>query len=158
MRSRAEGIPVGVDQRSAEIGDGRRELEHGVTLHADVEDALPPVDALVIATPPTSHAALALKAISAGKHVLIENPRATTTDEARLLVDATAAAGVVLVPGHAFEHDAPVHKLRDLVPGGHLGRLFDLDCARQWGLTLTRRRKNVVFCVLMTCINISPAK
>ena len=34
------------------------------------------------------------------------------------------------MPGHTFEHNAAVHKLRDLVRGGHLGRLFYLDCAR----------------------------
>jgi hypothetical protein len=36
---------IGVDQRFADIGDGRREPEHGVTAYADVEDALPHVDA-----------------------------------------------------------------------------------------------------------------
>ena len=41
----ATGVPtvIGVDQRFAEIGDGRREPEHGVTAYADVEDALPGV-------------------------------------------------------------------------------------------------------------------
>jgi predicted dehydrogenase len=34
------------------------------------------------------------------------------------------------MPGHTFEHNAAVHKLRDLVCRGHLGRLFYLDCAR----------------------------
>lgn len=121
---------VGVDQRFAEIGDGRREPEHDMTAYADIEDALPHVDALVIATPPASHAPLALKAIAEGKHVLVEKPMATTTDEARILVEAAAAAGVVLMPGHTFEHNAAVHKLRDLVREGHLGRLFYLDCAR----------------------------
>ena len=56
---------IGVDQQFAEIGDGRREPEHGVTAYADIDDALPHVDAVVIATPPTSHAPLALKAIAA---------------------------------------------------------------------------------------------
>jgi predicted dehydrogenase len=55
---------------------------------------------------------------------------ATTTDAARSLVEAADAAGVVLMPGHTFEHNAAVHKLRDLVRAGHLGRLFYLDCAR----------------------------
>jgi Oxidoreductase family, NAD-binding Rossmann fold len=79
---RAVGIRVGVDQRFAQIGDGREEPEHGITAYADLEDALPHVDAVIIATPPTSHASLAMKAIAAGKHVLIEKPMATTTDAA----------------------------------------------------------------------------
>jgi predicted dehydrogenase len=121
---------IGVDQRFAQIGDGRKELEYDIAAYADIEDVLPHVDAVIIATPPSSHAPLALKAIAAGKHVLVEKPMAITTDAARTLVEAAAAAGVVLMPGHTFEHNAAVHKLRDLVRGGHLGRLFYLDCAR----------------------------
>jgi predicted dehydrogenase len=145
---------IGVDQRFAQIGDGRREPEHGITAYADIEDALPRVDAVVIATPPSSHAPLALKAIAAGKHVLIEKPMATTTDAARMLIDAAEAAGVVLMPGHTFEHNAAVHKLRDLVRGGHLGRLFYLDCARL-NLGLYQTDVNVVFDLAPHDISIS---
>jgi predicted dehydrogenase len=73
---------------------------------------------------------LGQKAIAAGKHVLIEKPLATTSEAARALVDAAEDVGVVLMPGHTFEHNAAVHKLRDLVRGGDLGRPFYLDCAR----------------------------
>ena len=45
--------------------------------------------------------------------------------------DVTAsAAGVVLMSGHTFEHNAAVHKLRELVRGRDLGQLYYLDCAR----------------------------
>lgn len=121
---------VGVDQRFARIDDRQEQADHGVAVYADMEDALPHVDAVVIATPPASHAALGLKAIAAGKHVLIEKPMATTTEAARSLVDAAHAVGVVLMPGHTFEHNSAVHKLRELVRGGDLGHVFYLDCAR----------------------------
>ena len=121
---------VGVDERFSQIDDGCQEVDHGITAYADIEDALPHVDAVIIATPPASHAPLGLKAIAAGKHVLIEKPMATTADEALSLVEAADAVGVVLMPGHTFEHNAAVHKLRDLLRGGQLGRLFYLDCAR----------------------------
>jgi predicted dehydrogenase len=145
---------IGVDQRFASIGDGRQEPEDGITAFAAIEDALPDVDAVVIATPPASHAPLALKAIAAGKHVLVEKPMATTTDAARTLVEAAAAAGVVLMPGHTFEHNAAVHKLRDLVRGGHLGRLFYLDCARL-NLGLYQSDVNVIFDLAPHDISIS---
>jgi predicted dehydrogenase len=121
---------VGVDQRFAQIDDGEQQVDHGVAVYADIDDALPHVDAVIIATPPSSHTELGLKAMAAGKHVLIEKPMATTTDAALSLVEAAKAADVVLMPGHTFEHNAAVHKLRDLVRGGHLGQLFYLDCAR----------------------------
>lgn len=145
---------IGVDQRFAEIGDGRREPEHGISAYADIDDALPCVDAVVIATPPASHAPLALKAIMAGKHVLIEKPMATTVGAAQTLVDAAASAGVVLMPGHTFEHNAAVHKLRDLVHEGDLGRLFYLDCARL-NLGLYQADVNVIFDLAPHDISIS---
>jgi predicted dehydrogenase len=135
---------MGVDQQFAQIGDGGKEPEHGIAAYADIDDALPHVDAFIIATPAASHASLALRAIAAGKHVLVEKPMATTTDAARTLVEAAADAGVVLMPGHTFEHNAAVHKLRDLVRGGYLGRLFYLDCARL-NLGLYQSDVNVIF-------------
>jgi len=145
---------IGVDQRFAQIGDGRREPEHGITAYADIEDALPRADAFIIATPPASHAPLALKAIAAKKHVLIEKPMATTASAARALIDAAEAVGVVLMPGHTFEHNAAVHKLRDLVRRGQLGRLFYLDCARL-NLGLYQRDVNVILDLAPHDISIS---
>src|SRR5215469_15154063 len=121
---------IGVDQRFSSIDSQGQQIEHGVVAYPDIEDALPHVDAVVIATPPASHALLGLKAIAAGKHVLIEKPLATTTEAARALVEAAQAQDVVLMPGHTFEHNAAVHKLRELIQSGQLGRLFYLDCAR----------------------------
>jgi len=112
------------------------------------------VDALVIATPPSSHTPLALKAIAAGKHVLIEKPMAITTNAARALIEAAEAAGVVLMPGHTFEHNAAVHKLRDLIRSGHLGRPFYLDCARL-NLGLYQPDVNVIFDLAPHDISIS---
>ena len=121
---------IGVDQRFTKIGDGSHEIDHGVTAYSCLEDALPHVDAVIIATAPASHAPLGLIAIEAGKHVLIEKPMATTTEAASHLIEAADAAGVLLMPGHTFEHNAAVHKLRELVSTGQLGRFFYLDCAR----------------------------
>jgi predicted dehydrogenase len=121
---------VGVDQRFTRLDGGDHVVEHGIAAYADIDEALPHVDAIIIATPPATHAPLGLKAIAAGKHVLIEKPLATTTQDAWSLANAADAAGVVLMPGHTFEHNAAVHKLRDLVRRGQLGRLFYLDCAR----------------------------
>lgn len=97
---------------------------------ASMDEALPQVDALVIATPAASHADLALRAIAAGKHVLVEKPLATTVPDARRLIDAAAAAGVVLMAGHTFEYNAAVWALREAVRGGDLGDVFYLDSAR----------------------------
>lgn len=121
---------VGVDQRFTGTTSNPQAIDCDVVGYASIDEALPHIDAVVIATPPSSHAQLGLQAIKAGKHVLLEKPLATTTAEARLLVEEADAAGIVLMPGHTLEHNAAVHKLRDLIRGRQLGQLYYLDCAR----------------------------
>ena len=92
--------------------------------------ALPHVDAVIVATPPTSHVAIALHAIDAGKHVLVEKPLAPTSAGALQLIAAAARAGVILMTGHTFEYNPAVWKLRELVRSGTLGDVYYLDSAR----------------------------
>src|SRR6266508_731904 len=123
------GQAVAVDQRLPELAGMARLLANGSGF-TSLEAALPFVDALVIATPPASHVTLGLRAIRAGKHVLIEKPLATTAADARALIEAADDAGVVLMVGHTFEYNAAVWMLRDLVQSQELGDLFYLDSAR----------------------------
>jgi predicted dehydrogenase len=145
---------IGVDQRFTRIGNEAPDVDQGVAVYSCIEDALPHVDAVVIATPPASHAPLGLKAIKAGKHVLIEKPMATTTGAASHLLEAATAADVLLMPGHTFEHNAAVHKLREIVRTGQLGRLFYLDSARL-NLGLYQTDVNVIFDLAPHDISIS---
>ena len=101
-----------------------------VRTFSSLQNALPHIDALVIATPPTTHHTVALAAIAAGKHVLVEKPLATSLDAARRMVEAASAAGVVLMVGHTFEYNAAVWKLRDLVQSGELGDVHYIDTGR----------------------------
>jgi len=88
------------------------------------------VDAVVVATPPSTHVPVALEAIEAGKHVLVEKPLAPTASGARQLVSAAAAARVTLMVGHTFEYNPAVRKLREVVRGQELGELYYIDSAR----------------------------
>ena len=101
-----------------------------VSCFRTVEEALRHLDALVVATPPRSHAALALQAIAAGKHVLVEKPLATSSADAVQLIDAAERAGVVLMVGHTFLYNSAVRGLRDLVQDGQLGALLRIDSER----------------------------
>jgi predicted dehydrogenase len=111
---------------------------------SDLRSALPHIDAVVIATPPSSHIRVALEAIEAGKHVLVEKPLATTSKDASLLMNAAAEAGVVLMVGHTFEYNPAVRKLRELVKNGELGDLYYIDSARL-NLGLYQSDVNVIF-------------
>ncbi|HEY6748320.1 MAG TPA: Gfo/Idh/MocA family oxidoreductase [Mycobacteriales bacterium] len=93
-------------------------------------EALPRVDAVVIATPPTTHVPLALSALAAGKHVLVEKPLATTSADARRLIEAAAESDRTLMAGHTFEYNSAVWKLRQLIQGDELGDVYYIDTAR----------------------------
>lgn len=88
------------------------------------------IDALVVATPPTTHASMALRAIEAGIHTMIEKPMATSSIEALSLVWAAEDNDVVLMSGHTFEYNAAVWRLREAVQRGELGTVHYLDSAR----------------------------
>ena len=81
------------------------------------------VDAIYVATPHQHHAAHAIAAAQAGKHVLVEKPMALTLDEARAMTAAARAAGVRLVVGHSHSFDAPVARARAIVESGEVGRV-----------------------------------
>jgi predicted dehydrogenase len=98
--------------------------------YSDLRSALPEVDAVVVATPPSTHVAVALTAIEAGKHVLVEKPLAPSSSGARQLIEAASQAGVTLMVGHTFEYNPAVRKLRELVRSGELGELYYIDSAR----------------------------
>ncbi|MES1254439.1 MAG: Gfo/Idh/MocA family oxidoreductase [Acidobacteriota bacterium] len=97
----------------------------GVRVTDRYEDVLddPSVDAVVVATPAATHAAIAGAALRAGKHVLCEKPLATSSPECVALLDQAAASGVVLMVGHVFLFNPGILALKDLVAGGALGRL-----------------------------------
>ena len=109
-----------------------------------LEAALEHVDAVVVATPPSTHVAFALAAIEAGKHVLVEKPLALTSAGARRLVSAATEAEVVLMVGHTFEYNPAVRKLAELVRAKELGDLYYLDSARL-NLGLYQSDVNVIF-------------
>jgi predicted dehydrogenase len=73
---------------------------------------------------------IALTALAAGKHVLIEKPMATSTVDAKRLVDAAANLPLVLMVGHTFEYNAAVRRLRGIIAERLLGDVHYIDCAR----------------------------
>ena len=98
--------------------------------YRSLEAALAYVDAVIVATPPRTHLALAMTAMADGKGVLIEKPLATSGVDAQLLLDASRRRGVTLMVGHTFEHNSAVWKLRDLIRSGEIGEIHYLDSAR----------------------------
>lgn len=95
-----------------------------------LEAALDAVDSVIIATPPSTHADLAARALEAGKGVLVEKPLSTRVDDAHHLIDIADDSSLVLMVGHTFEYNAAVWKLRELVNANELGTIQYIDTAR----------------------------
>jgi predicted dehydrogenase len=125
-----EGVEevVVVDEREDRVRSLARSYKSA--WYTSLGPALDGVDAVVVATPPSTHVAVALQAIEAGRHVLVEKPLAPTAEGARRLDSAALAAGVVLMAGHTFEYNPAVRKLRELVQAGELGEVYYIDTAR----------------------------
>ena len=103
-----------------------------VATYADMESMLvdPAVDAVVIATPVSSHFPLAMQSLQAGKHVLVEKPMTSTVAEAEILVAEAATRGLTLMVDHTFIYTSAVRKIHQLVDEGQLGELYYYDSVR----------------------------
>jgi len=90
----------------------------------------PSVDAVVIATPATTHAGLAMKVLQAGKHVMVEKPLATTLDDAIKLHELERERRLTLLVGHTFRYNDAVEKVKQIVSGPEFGRPYYLAARR----------------------------
>jgi predicted dehydrogenase len=90
----------------------------------------PAIDAVALATPLFTHYPLAKRALEAGKHVLVEKPLASSVAECEELKALAAARGLVIMVDHTFVYTGAVRKIRELVSGGHLGRVLYFDSVR----------------------------
>jgi predicted dehydrogenase len=113
---------------------------------ADPTDLLkdPGIDAIVVATPVSSHFELAMAAIDAGKHVLVEKPMTATSEQAARLVENADAKNKVLMVDHTFLYTGAVRKMKDLVSAGALGTVLYYDSVRV-NLGLFQHDVNVVW-------------
>ncbi|RDV43416.1 gfo/Idh/MocA family oxidoreductase [Leifsonia sp. ku-ls] len=116
-RERAEGL-------AARVG--------GVDVVTDVDDLLArdDVDAVAIATPARTHHGLAIKALAAGKHVMVEKPLADASNLGRAMVDMASASGLVLMADHTYCYTPAVLKIRELIEEGALGDILFVDSTR----------------------------
>jgi len=90
----------------------------------------PEVDAVVIATPVDRHFELAMAALQAGKHVLVEKPMTSTSEQANRLIDEAAKRRLVLMVDHTFVYTGAVRKMRELLETGELGDIYYYDSVR----------------------------
>ena len=88
------------------------------------------VEAVVIATPVSTHFELASRALQFGKHTFVEKPLAASSEEAAELVRLARRAGRVLMPGHTFLYSPPVVLVKELIDRGDLGEIYFVSSSR----------------------------
>ena len=102
------------------------------------------VDAIVIATPVSTHFQLAREALMHGKHVLVEKPLTASVTEAEELVALAQEQQRFLMVGHTFEYNPAVNELRKLIQNGDLGKIYSIELERL-NLGLFRNDINVIW-------------
>jgi predicted dehydrogenase len=117
-----------------------------VKLTTDFLDILadPDIDAVIVATPVSSHFDIAMRALQAGKHVLVTKPLTTDSEQAEQLIEAAEQRGLVLMVDHTFVYTGAVQTLKQLVASGNLGHLYYYDSVRV-NLGLFQRDVNVLW-------------
>ncbi|MEP7208835.1 MAG: Gfo/Idh/MocA family oxidoreductase [Casimicrobiaceae bacterium] len=131
-----QGIALAAIAEPAADIRARIVAEHGLvgypSLAAMLDDAA--LDAVYVATPTDRHREHVALACAAGMHVLVEKPMAASLEDARAMVAAAAAAGVVLMVGHSHSYDLPIQRMREIIAGGTLGRVRMVNtwCYTDW--------------------------
>jgi UDP-2-acetamido-3-amino-2,3-dideoxy-glucuronate N-acetyltransferase len=117
-------LATACDSDAARLKDTANTYPHvGTTsLPADVFRD-PDVDAVIIATPASTHAALGIDALRAGKDVLVEKPLALSISDAEELCEIADQQARVLAVGHVIEYHPAAQHLEELVVSGALGRI-----------------------------------
>lgn len=88
------------------------------------------IDAVAIVTPVSSHFRIASDCLSQGKHVLVEKPLVSSSEQGEALIELAERGGLVLMVGHTFEHNPAVEVLRELVLSEELGEVYYVNATR----------------------------
>jgi predicted dehydrogenase len=119
------------EARAAEVARRHRIRFHSSSIDLSKVEWLSSVEAVVIGTPPQTHRAIALQALSLGKHVLTEKPFAMTVGEGEELLLAADRAARTLAVVHNFQFSRAFLRLRADLESGRLGAVRAIE-AWQW--------------------------
>jgi predicted dehydrogenase len=108
---------------SAERRDFVQSLFPEIQVSNDAEKIFsdPDIDAVVIATPVKSHFDLSVKALEAGKHILVEKPMATTVNEVEEIGRLAEEKNLIAMVGHTFLYNPAVRSVKKILDAGQLG-------------------------------------
>jgi len=122
----AEGELAAVCDTDPKVRERVARQYPGALVTGDVAALLSVVDAVIVASPAATHAAVALQALEAGKPVLVEKPFALNVRDAEAVAKRGAQKNLPVLAGHLLVYHPAVERLREMVQTGELGRVFYL--------------------------------
>ncbi|HZT30875.1 MAG TPA: Gfo/Idh/MocA family oxidoreductase [Bryobacteraceae bacterium] len=110
----------------------RLAAQHGTRAYASLDELLADreVEAVVVATPSSSHREVTVRALAAGRHVFVEKPLAHTEPDAQAIVDAARASGRVVQAGFCERFNPQYMEAREALRTGRLGVLRAVHTSR----------------------------
>jgi UDP-N-acetylglucosamine 3-dehydrogenase len=119
----------------ADTDEGRRTgiaRRYNIPAYASYQElfARERLDVVSIAVPTVNHCEVALAAIEAGVHVLVEKPIAATVEDADKIIQRAAAAGLTLTVGHVERFNPALAELKHRLADGELGHVFQVHARR----------------------------
>lgn len=116
------------ENRLAHINQTYPDIETGKSFDKIIDD--PDIDAVVIATPVSTHHKLGKQSLSAGKHTFIEKPMAASAKECYELKELADQKSLTLMVGHTFLYSSPVRKVKEIIDSGEIGDVLYIRSAR----------------------------
>ncbi len=98
----------------------------GAAAYRTLDDCLDQVDLVYVLTPPSLHRSLAVAAMEAGKHVVVEKPLASTIEDGQAMVNTARRAGVKLMTAFNMRFRPGFRRLKQTLESGKLGRPISL--------------------------------
>lgn len=123
---------VAIAELSAKARQRAQKAHPGVRVVADPIELIraPDVDAVAVITPVWTHFELAKAALQEGKHVFVEKPFTSTSQQAMDLIELAQQKNLVTMVDHTFLFTGAVKKIRQFIQDGTLGKLFYYDSTR----------------------------
>ncbi len=124
-------LKVVCDESADRLAQARQRYPHVTTLrqYQEVLDRKD-IQALVIATPASTHQGLVTDALLSGRHVLVEKPMALNIEGSEALCQLAEKAGRVLMVGYTFLYNAGIRKMKECMASDQFGQVYYLHATR----------------------------
>jgi predicted dehydrogenase len=123
---------LAIAEMSAAARKRAQKAHPAITVTADASEVMtsPAIDAVAVITPVWTHYELAKAALENGKHVFVEKPFTSNTEQGEKLIELARRKNLKIMVDHTFLFTGAVRKISQLLDDGSLGKLYYYDSTR----------------------------